>query len=99
MTQIVITGVTGSTPITVYLADVYGNNRVFLGTITTGVPPTIEFTPSALFNNAPAVMLILVDRNGCEKFKILPCSSTSIRILTTENWIPISTESDIIFIV
>lgn len=68
--------VTGTVPILVYVSDVYGNNQSLIGTITnTGViPPAARFYPPALFNSAPAIMLKLVDDNGCEKFEILECT-------------------------
>lgn len=76
MTQIRIEAVTGATPISVYVADVYGNNQSLLGTITnTGViPPAERFFPPVLFDTAPAVMVKMVDSNGCEKFEIIDCS-------------------------
>ena len=76
MTQIRIEAVTGATPISVYVADVYGKNQSLLGTIThTGViPPAERFFPPSLFNTAPAVMVKMIDNNGCEKFEIIDCS-------------------------
>jgi hypothetical protein len=76
MTQVRIEMVTGAVPILVYVADVYGNNQSLIGTITnTGViPPAATFYPPSLFNSAPAIMLKLVDDNGCEKFEILDCT-------------------------
>ena len=69
MTQIRIEAVSGATPINVYVADVYGNNQSLIGTITnTGViPPAARFYPPSLFNTAPAIMVKLIDANGCEK--------------------------------
>jgi hypothetical protein len=76
MTQVRIESVSGAVPILVYVADVYGNNQSLIGTITnTGViPPAARFFPPSLFNSAPAIMLKLVDDNGCEKFEILDCT-------------------------
>lgn len=76
MTQIRIEAVTGSTPISVYIADIYGNNQSLLGIITnTGViPPAKRYIPPSIFDTAPAVMVKLIDNRGCEKFKILDCS-------------------------
>lgn len=76
MTQIRIEAVSGQTPISVYVADVYGNNQVLIGTITnTGViPPAARFYPPSLFNTAPSIMVKLIDANGCEKFDILDCA-------------------------
>lgn len=81
MTQIRIDMISGGTyPITISIADVYGNNLTNIATITTGpVPPTQTFnsgntTIPAIFNNAPQIMLLLTDANGCQVFKILDCT-------------------------
>jgi len=78
MTQIRIDEISGGTyPISVYIADVYGNNRSLLGTIGTGpVPPTVDYNTviPTIFNTAPEIMLLLVDDNDCEIFKILDCT-------------------------
>lgn len=76
MNQIRIEAVSGATPILVYVADVYGNNRTLLGTITdtSVIPPAERFFPPSLFSTAPSIMLILLDDDGCEKFQILDCS-------------------------
>ena len=78
MTQITITDISGGTyPISVYIADVYGNNSYLLGTISPGpVPPTVYYNTviPTIFNTAPEIMLLLVDDNDCEIFKILDCT-------------------------
>jgi len=78
MTQVRITDISGSTayPFSVYIADVYGNNQTLLGTISSAVPPTVEYnnTIPSIFNTAPQIMLMLVDANGCSLFKILDCT-------------------------
>lgn len=79
MTQVRITNISGGTyPINVYIADVYGNNQSLLGTIATGttVPPTVYFNTviPSIFETAPEIMLLLVDANGCQVFKILQCT-------------------------
>jgi len=77
MRQIRITEISGSTyPISVYIADIYGNNQTLIGIIPSGpVPPTIAYniTIPAIFETAPEVMLLLIDNNGCQIFKILDC--------------------------
>jgi hypothetical protein len=73
MSRIEINSITGTTPISIYVADVYGNNESFLGTITGSTPPASFFSPPSIFNTAPAIMLKLIDGNGCEKFKIIDC--------------------------
>jgi hypothetical protein len=84
MIQIRIDTISGSTafPMTVSMADVYGNNRSVIATITGGtVPPTVTLNNSvsgvsipSIFNFAPQIMLILTDNNGCEVFHILDCT-------------------------
>jgi hypothetical protein len=78
MTQVTITDISGGTyPISVYIADVYGNNRYLLGTISSGpVPPVVQYNSviPSIFNTAPEIMLLLVDDNDCEIFKILDCT-------------------------
>jgi hypothetical protein len=78
MTQVRITDISGGTyPISVYIADVYGNNSTLLGTIDTGpVPPTVNYNTviPSIFQNAPQIMLTLIDSNNCQVFKILDCT-------------------------
>ena len=75
MTQVRITDISGGTyPINVYIADVYGNHQTFLGQINPGpVPPVVEYNTiiPAIFETAPEIMLLLVDANNCQVFKIL----------------------------
>jgi len=80
MTQIRIDGITGVTyPVDLYVADIYGNNRYFLATISSGpVPPELAYTTlPPIFETAPSVMLIMIDANDCQKFEILPCQIAS----------------------
>jgi len=78
MIQVRITDISGSTayPFSVYISDVYGNNQTLLGTISSVVPPTVEYNTviPLIFNTAPEIMLKLVDGNNCEIFKILQCT-------------------------
>jgi hypothetical protein len=78
MTQVRITEISGGTyPINVYIADVYGNNQTLLGTISAGpVPPTVEYntTIPSIFETAPQIMLLMVDANNCNIFKLLDCT-------------------------
>jgi hypothetical protein len=76
MTQVRIDSITGVVyPIDIYVADVYGNNRTYLATVINGpVPPELSYTTlPPLFDNAPSVMVIVIDANNCEKFEIIPC--------------------------
>ena len=76
MTQVRITEISGGTyPINVYIADVYGNNQTLLGTVTGGTVPVLYNTViPAIFETAPEIMLLMVDANGCQVFKILQCT-------------------------
>jgi hypothetical protein len=78
MTQVRIDLISGGTfPVSVYIADVYGNNQSLLGVIGSGpVPPVVKYnsTIPAIFNTAPQIMLKLIDSNNCEIFKILDCT-------------------------
>jgi hypothetical protein len=78
MTQVRIALISGTTyPIDVFIADIYGNNRSLLGTILSGpVPPTVTYNTviPPIFNTAPEIMILMVDSEGCETFKILECS-------------------------
>ena len=77
MIQVRITSISGgTTPISVYIADVYGNNKSLLGTISSTVPPTVSYNSviPAIFDTAPEIMLILTDSSGCEVFQILQCT-------------------------
>lgn len=78
MVQVRIDFISGATyPVSVFIADVYGNNKTLLGTITTGpVPPEVRYNSSIppIFQTAPQIMLILQGANGCEVFKILDCT-------------------------
>lgn len=76
MVQVRIDFITGATfPVDVYISDVYGNYQTLIGTITSAVPPEVDFNTSipAIFQTAPQIMLTLVDSNGCSIFKILDC--------------------------
>lgn len=78
MNQLRITEISGGTfPVEVYISDVYGNNKVLLGVISSGpVPPVVKYNSQipSIFNSAPEVIVTLVDVNNCEKFTILDCT-------------------------
>lgn len=78
MTQIRITEISGGTfPVSVFIADVYGNNETLLGTISSGpVPPVVKYNTVVppIFSTAPEIMIRLVDGNGCQVIKLLTCT-------------------------
>lgn len=76
MTRIEITSVTGGTyPINVYVSDIYGNYETLIYTITSGnpIPPQTGVTLSTVFSTAPAILLKMLDANGCERIQLLEC--------------------------
>ena len=86
MTQIRISLVSGNVPISVFVANVYGDNQTLIGTIsnTGAIPPDANFYPPALFNSAEQIMLTLVDSEGCEKFEILDCTFGCAFVISVE---------------
>lgn len=72
--RIELSGLTAFTPTDIFVADLNGNNRTYLGQITTSIPPNIYENIPVKFNGLESIMLILSATNGCEKFKIIPCS-------------------------
>ena len=78
MVQVRLDFISGASyPVSVYMADVYGNNKSLLGVISSGpVPPEIAYNSviPAIFETAPQIMLILEDSAGCQIFKILNCT-------------------------
>jgi hypothetical protein len=92
MVQIRITNISGGTyPIDVFISDVYGNNKSYLTTITSGpVPPALFYTAiiPPIFETAPEILLTLVDANGCELFELIPCSSPTPTITSTPTTTP-----------
>jgi hypothetical protein len=73
--QIQITSFTGTLPAQVFVSDVYGNNTTLITTLVSAVPPVLIFTLPSLFDFAPAVMIKIVDDNGCEEISIEECIS------------------------
>lgn len=86
MTRVEILAVTGTTPINVYVSDYYGNNETLIYTITSGstIPPATGATLPSSFATAPAILLKLVDANGCEKVQLLECRFGCSFLITIE---------------
>lgn len=57
----------------VYVSDVYGNNLTFLGTVNSDIPPVEYFYLPEIFQNAPSIIIKLVQSNGCEVFQVVEC--------------------------
>lgn len=102
MVQVRIDFISGASyPVSVFIADVYGNNQSLLGVINPGpVPPEVRYNSviPSIFNTAPQIMLILRDASGCELFKILDCTfgcafNITVSLVTCELNISISESS------
>lgn len=86
MTRVEILAVTGTTPINVYVSDYFGNNETLIYTILSGdtIPPPTGATLPSAFATAPAILLKLVDANGCEKIQLLECRFGCSFLITIE---------------
>ena len=86
MTRVEILAVTGTTPINVYVSDYYGNYETLIYTITSGnpIPPATGATLPSVFATAPAILLKMVDANGCEKIQLLECRFGCSFLITIE---------------
>jgi len=94
MSKIQVDLISGVTyPVDLYVSDVYGNNKTFVSTITSGpVPPVIDFTSlPSIFNTAPAVMITMIDANLCEKFEIVDCEPLPTPTVTPTSVTPTPT--------
>jgi hypothetical protein len=91
MTQLEIRSISGGTlPINLYACDVYQNQCVLFGTINTTVPPITIFTLPQQFDSVPAIGILLVDGNGCERFEVGVCGDTGVTKIfqnTDDNYI------------
>jgi hypothetical protein len=77
MTQLEVVSISGGTlPINIYACDVYQNQCILFGSINTSVPPIITFTLPQQFDTAPAIGILIVDANGCERFEVGVCGDT-----------------------
>jgi hypothetical protein len=69
--QIIISGITGTSPYNIYVCDTLGTNCQYIGVFTT-VPQTI-ILPST-FTYAPAVLIRIIDYNLCVMEQIKTCT-------------------------
>jgi hypothetical protein len=76
--QIQITSFTGGLPAQVFVSDVYGNNTILVGTLTSPLilPLIINLPTPSIFDFAPAVKITIIDSYGCEEFTIDECVTT-----------------------
>ena len=70
---ITLNGLTGTTPLNVYVADVNGDYETYVSTIvnTSSLPVTIGVP--TIFDGANQIMITIKDSNSCSYFKIIDC--------------------------
>jgi len=74
---ITLNGLTGTTPLNVYISDINGNYETYVATIvnTSSLPVTIGVP--AIFEGVNQVILTISDSNFCSYFKIIDCGVVS----------------------
>ena len=77
MTNIIISSISGATPLNIYVSDAFGGNENYLGQVTT-LPLVVDITYELpiIFNSAPQVTIIIEDSEGCRTTKKLNCYIT-----------------------
>lgn len=89
MNNVTISSITGLIPpFSAYCCNVYGNQCVYIGTITT---TPITLTLPSQFDMAPAVGILLVDSTGCERFETFVCYQPSPSMTQTPTPTPTPT--------
>ena len=76
MGKLKIGNITGTPPYSVYISDQYGNNKTFIATINTNVPPQQQFNLPPIFEGIGKILLYISDSSGCDYcnlFKLLDC--------------------------
>lgn len=70
---ITLNGLTGTTPLNVYVSDVNGDYETYVATIvnTSSLPVTIGVP--TIFDGANQIMITIKDSNSCSYFKIIDC--------------------------
>jgi hypothetical protein len=70
---ITLNGLTGTTPLYVYMSDINGNYETYVATIlNTSSLPIVIGVPT-IFDGANQIMITIKDFNSCSYFKIIDC--------------------------
>ena len=89
MNNVTISSITGLVPpFSAYCCNVYGNQCVYIGVITT---TPITLTLPSQFDMAPAVGILLIDSTGCERFETFVCDQPSPSMTQTPTPTPTPT--------
>lgn len=75
MTEIQITGATGTPPYSVYVCD-QTLSYCYLVTGSTTIPPTFTFNPPPPLDGAVSIIVKIIDSTGCEYFEPFSCPVT-----------------------
>lgn len=77
MTQIEVWQISGGTaPFNLYACDVYQEQCILIATIYDPVPPQVIITLPQQFDFAPAIGILVVDGNDCERFEVGVCGDS-----------------------
>ena len=77
MTQIEVWQISGgTTPFNLYACDVYQEQCILIATIYDPVPPQVIITLPQQFDFAPAIGILVVDGNDCERFEVGVCGDS-----------------------
>jgi hypothetical protein len=71
------------------VSDFYGNNRQFITTISSSVPPTVDLLIPSGYTYSPLAKILIIDSLGCEISKELDCNL----IPPTPSYTPTNTPS------
>lgn len=75
MTEIQITGATGTPPYSIYVCD-QTLSYCYLITGSTTIPPTFTFNPPPPLDGVDSLIVKLIDSSGCEYFEPFSCPLT-----------------------
>ena len=74
MTNIIISSISGTTPLNIYVSDAFGGNETYLGQVTSlPLVGNITYSLPIIFNSSPQVTIIIQDIEGCRTTKKLNC--------------------------
>ena len=91
---ITLNGLTGTTPLNVYVSDVNGDYETYVATIvnTSSLPVTIGVP--TIFDGANQIMITIKDSNSCSYFKIIDCGVVSTSPTPTNTVTPTVTPTN-----
>jgi len=74
MTNIIFTSLSGDTPLSIYVSDVFGGNETYLGQVNIlPIVGGVTFNLPEIFHSAPQVTIIVQDNTGCRTSKKYNC--------------------------